>query len=138
MSNIRSRTESSENEIIDEQTTQTRLAERWASIVDAADTNILVTTPDRKIAFLNTKAIEIINSLEEELGVNSEELIGSPIETLFGSSAKELRNKIKDVRNLPLRTEITFNECTLALTISSVVSSEGNPLRFVGDVRRYF
>lgn len=128
MSNIRTRTENQENEILDEPAAIAQQAERWASIVEAVDTNIIVTNPDRKIAFLNAKAIETINRLEDELGFNAEDLIGSPVETFFGSSARELRSKIKDTRHLPLSTEIDFNGCVFSVTISSIVSSQGSPL----------
>lgn len=128
MSNIRTRTENQENEILDEPAAIAQQAERWASIVEAIDTNIIVTNPDRKIAFLNAKAIETINRLEDELGFNAEDLIGSPVETFFGSSAKELRSKIKDTRHLPLSTEINVNGCPFDVTISSIVSSQGSPL----------
>lgn len=128
MSNIRTRTENQENEILDEPAAIAQQAERWASIVEAVDTNIIVTNPDRKIAFLNAKAIETINRLEDELGFNAEDLIGSPVETFFGSSARELRSKIKDTRHLPLSTEIDVNGCVFSVTISSIVSSQGSPL----------
>lgn len=128
MSNIRTRTEGTENEILDEPAAIAQQAERWASIVDAVDTNIIVTNPDRKIAFLNPKATETINRLEDELGFNADDLIGSPIETFFGTSAKELRSKIKDTRHLPLSTEIEVNGCTFNVTISSIISSQGSPL----------
>ncbi|MBX9655325.1 PAS domain S-box protein [bacterium] len=128
MSNIRTRSENQENELLDEPAVIAQQAERWASIVEAVDTNIIVTNPDRKIAFLNAKASETINRLEDELGFNAEDLIGSPVETFFGSSAKELRSKIKDTRHLPLSAEINVNGCLFDVTISSIVSSQGTPL----------
>jgi len=125
MSNIRTRSENQENEILDDPAAVAQQAERWASIVEVVNTNIIVTSPDRKIAFLNAKAIETINRLEDELGFNADDLIGSPVETFFGTSAKELRSKIKDARNLPLSTEINVNDCQFNVTISPIVSSQG-------------
>jgi methyl-accepting chemotaxis protein len=123
MSNVRNLTENagSTGEV-----TVNQEADRWAGVVESLDSPLVLTNPERKIIFVNEKARDEISVFEDDLGVSADDIIGSPIEILFGKSAKELRSRLKDARQLPIKAEITIGEETREMTISAVKSSTGD------------
>jgi methyl-accepting chemotaxis protein len=103
-------------------------ADRWAGVVESLDTPVVLTNPERKIVFVNDKAREEVTLLEDELGIEADDLIGSPVEVLFGKSAKELRSRLKDARQLPLTAEIAIGKESREMTMSAVRSAAGDLL----------
>ncbi len=101
-------------------------ADRWAGVVESLDSPLVLTNPERKIIFVNEKARDEISVFEDDLGVSADDIIGSPVEILFGKSAKELRSRLKDARQLPIKAEITIGEDSREMTISAVKSAAGD------------
>lgn len=105
------------------------LEETLAAAVEALGTNVFMADRDLRITFLNRKARETMESmrsvLQAKFGLTPEQLVGVNIDTFHGGRATEIRRRLSDPANLPVRSEIKLGNLVLGLNVHAVYDRSG-------------
>jgi methyl-accepting chemotaxis protein len=121
--------------VLDEVEDLTQAVDGMKAALDALGTNVFVADRDLKLVYMNSRAMDIMGSMgptiEKLFGVSYRELIGTKIDAFHGNRAREIRLRLSDPANLPIRTEIRLAELILDLNVNAITSSTGE---FIGLV----
>lgn len=106
--------------------------DRLMAILDNTSANILVGDVDQNLVFMNEMARKTLTAIEEtiqdEIGLSVDELVGGPLDRFHGGEAKRIRRLLANPRNLPLHSEIQLGKFILALNIAPIMSPSGEYL----------
>ena len=103
--------------------------------LDALGTNVFVADRDLTLVYMNRRADEIMrkmgSTIERLFGVSYKELLGIKIDSFHGSRAREIRSRLADTSNFPIRTEIKLADLILDLNVNAIINSAGDFLGIV-------
>lgn len=92
-------------------------------------TSIFLADRDLKLIYMNQRARSVLLEMEADLlaafRLRVEDLIGQSLDVFHGSRAAQIRSKLNDARNLPIRSNIKIGERTLDLNVNSVLKPSG-------------
>ena len=113
----------------------TSALEGMKGALDSLGTNVFVADLDLTLVYMNRKASDIMRKLgptiEKLFGVSYRELIGTKIDSFHGDRAKQIRRRLSDSSNLPIRTEIRLDELILDLNVNAILSESGEYIGIV-------
>ncbi|MEZ5403634.1 MAG: methyl-accepting chemotaxis protein [Bryobacteraceae bacterium] len=96
---------------------------------DALGTNVFIADRDLRLVYMNNRARTVLNSMadqiEESFGIGVADLIGQPIDIFHGDRAKQIRRRLSDVDNLPIRSEIRLGNLILDLNVNPILDAQG-------------
>lgn len=103
--------------------------------LDALGTSVFIADLDLRLVYMNRRAQEIMGGMDEALQmtfqVSSNELIGMQIDSFHGNRAKQIRRRLLDPRNLPIRKEIRIAHLILDLNVNGIQNGAGEHIGFV-------
>jgi len=103
--------------------------------LDALGTNVFIADRDLKLVYMNRRASDIMRKLgttiEKLFGVSYKELIGTKIDSFHANRAREIRSRLMDVSNFPIRTEIKLAELILDLNVNAILNDAGDYIGIV-------
>lgn len=106
------------------------LVSRMASALDALGTNVFLADLDLRIVFLNKRAWQVMDSIgalvQSTFGVSVKNLVGTNIDAFHANRAVEIRRRLSDPANLPIRSEIKLGDLILDLNVNAVLDEAGN------------
>lgn len=106
--------------------------DRLMAVLDNAGANLLIGDADQNLVYMNNRARktleEIEETIQEELGLSVDELVGGPLDRFHGSEAKRIRRLLANPKNLPLHSEIQLGAYVLELQIAAITSPTGEYL----------
>jgi methyl-accepting chemotaxis protein len=94
---------------------------------DKSPTNIIFSTPDGTITYINENSIETLRGLEEFLPCKADEILGGSIDRFHKNPAHQL-NIIGNPANLPHRAIINVGPEKLDLLVSPIKTAAGDYL----------
>ena len=100
-------------------------AERLQQMVNGAPVNIMFTTVDGDIQFVNQTSINTLRKLEQYLPVKADELVGKSFD-IFHRNPAGPRRIIADPTNLPHKALIGLGPEKLQLLVSAIYDRGGN------------
>jgi methyl-accepting chemotaxis protein len=113
----------------------TQALEGMKGALDALGTNVFVADRDLRLVYMNRSANDIMRSLgatiEKLFGVSYRELIGTKIDSFHGNRAPEIRSRLSDASNLPIRTEIKLAGLILDLNVNAIINDTGEYIGMV-------
>ncbi len=103
--------------------------------LDHLGTNVFIADRDLTLVYMNRRAREIMQSMEETVrkhfGVSVDELIGINIDVFHGNRARQIRKALSDARNLPIRSEIKLAHLVLDLNVNAILNTAGEYIGLV-------
>ena len=109
--------------------------DRLKGALDNLGTNVFIADRELRLVYMNQRARDIMRTMgptiEKLFGVSYDELIGTNIDRFHGARIQEIRRKLSDPGNLPIRKEIRLAELILDLNVNTILSATGE---FVGIV----
>ena len=105
------------------------------SALENLGTNIFLADSDLILVYSNKLARETLHSIDSalraSLGFGAEELIGKHLDHLYGPQAAQIRARLADPRNLPIRTEIEIHDKVLDLNVNAIYSPAGESVGLI-------
>ncbi len=112
-----------------------RTLEGARSALDSLGTNVFVADLDLTLVYMNRRAAKIMEQLagtvERLYRVPFRNLIGTKIDLFHGNRAAEIRQRLADPRNLPIRKEIRLGDLILDLNVNAMHSETGEYIGIV-------
>lgn len=109
--------------------------EALRSALDQLGTNIFVSDRDLNLVYMNRRAEQTLRSIEatlqKELGLRVDDLVGGSIDRFHKQRAREIRQLLMNPRNLPFRTDIRLGNLVLDLNVAAVFDAGGE---YVGQI----
>jgi len=100
------------------------------SAFDGLGTSIFLADRDLNLIYMNRRARTVLLEMEAELQASFQlgvdDLIGQSLDVFHGSHAAQIRSRLNDVRNLPIRSAIKIGDRTLDLNVNAVVKPSGD------------
>ena len=113
----------------------TQAVEGMRGALDALGTNVFIADRELTLVYMNSRASDIMRSMgstvESLFGVSFRDLIGTRIDAFHGARAREIRSRLSDPGNLPIRTEIRLADLILDLNVNAIMSPSGEFLGLV-------
>jgi methyl-accepting chemotaxis protein len=97
---------------------------RIRNMMENAPTNVMFADRDNKIQYMNPASRNTLKSLEKDLPVKADDMIGTSID-LFHVDPAYQRNLLSDAQNLPRRRNIKVGNETLDLLVSAIRDGSG-------------
>ncbi len=92
-------------------------------------TSIFLADRDLKLIYMNQRARSVLLEMEADLlaafRLRVDDLIGQSLDVFHGSRAAQIRSKLNDARNLPIRSNIKIGDRTLDLNVNAVLKPSG-------------
>jgi methyl-accepting chemotaxis protein len=102
---------------------------------DKLGTSVFLADRNLRLLYMNQRARKILMTMEDALlrkfGLRVADLVGQNLDIFHGSRAVQIRERLNDVRNLPIRSEIRIEDRILDLNVNAVLDASGE---FVGMV----
>jgi methyl-accepting chemotaxis protein len=121
--------------VLEEVEDLTQAIDGMKGALDALGTNVFVADRDLTLVYMNSRASDIMRSMgstvEKLFGVPFRDLIGTKIDTFHGNRAREIRSRLGNPANLPIRTEILLADLVLDLNVNAILNPGGD---FIGLV----
>jgi len=99
------------------------------SVLDCVQTNLLLADTDFKLVYANSKAIETLGEIEDEIKkefrVSLDQIVGKSIHQ-FHKDPNKIEKILKNPRALPHTAEFSFGEVTLKANINGVFLPNGD------------
>ncbi len=99
------------------------------SAFDGLGTSIFLADRDLNLIYMNRRAKNVLGGMEADLKaafhLGVDELIGQSLDIFHGTRAAQIRARLSDVRNLPIRSEIRIGTRILDLNVNAVVKPSG-------------
>lgn len=99
------------------------------SSFDGLGTSIFLADRDLTLIYMNSRARAVLGGMEADLKaafhLGVDELIGQTLDVFHGQRAAQIRARLNDVRNLPIRSEIRIGSRILDLNVNAVVKPSG-------------
>lgn len=92
---------------------------RLSNMMENAPTNIMFADLDFRITYLNPRSSETLKTIEKNLPVTADQVLGNSID-IFHKNPAIQRKIISNERNLPHRAVISIGEEKLSLLVSSI------------------
>ena len=106
------------------------LVARLGSALDALGTNVFMADRDLNVVFMNKKARQVMESmnavLQSKFGITAAQIVGTNIDRFHGSRVADIRRRLSDDKNLPIRSEIRLGDLILDLNVNAVYDEAGN------------
>jgi len=103
---------------------------RLGSALDALGTKVFLADRDLNVIFMNKKARQVMESLngvlQSKFGITAAQLGGTNIDHFHGSRVADIRRRLSDDKNLPIRSEIRLGDLILDLNVNAVSDEVGN------------
>jgi methyl-accepting chemotaxis protein len=105
------------------------------SSLEYLGTNVFIADRDLRLIYMNRKAQATMKTLEGALqqafGLSAAQLIGKKIDAFHGARAGEIRRRLDDPANLPIRSAISLAGMTLDLNVNAMFSQAGDYIGLV-------
>jgi methyl-accepting chemotaxis protein len=101
-----------------------RAAAEKTAIVENAPINIMLADTDGKIVYMNPASTKTLRSIEKQLPVRVDAIVGGSYDVFHKNPAHQ-RRILGDPKNLPHEAQIMVGNDTLALTASAIYDSNG-------------
>lgn len=102
---------------------------------DQMGTSVFLADRNLRLLYMNQRARKILGTMEDALirkfGLRVSDLVGQNLDIFHGSRAVQIRERLQDVRNLPIRSEIRIEDRILDLNVNAILNASGE---FVGMV----
>src|SRR5262249_44849459 len=87
---------------------------RLQSAIENLGTNVLISDQDLILIYMNKRSEETLRAIEgtiqKELGLTVDELIGGSLDRFHGDRAREIRRTLSNPRNLPVKSDIRLGD----------------------------
>lgn len=92
-------------------------------------TSIFLADRNLKLVYMNRKARQVLENMEadlvEKFHLHADQLLGQSLDVFHGPRAAQIRTRMNDVRNFPVRSEIQIGTRVLDLNVNAVVTPSG-------------
>ncbi len=112
-------------ELVTEKLRMEQEAAQKSAIVENAPINIMLADTDGKILYMNPASDRTLRTIEDELPVRVDDIVGGSYD-VFHKSPSHQRRLLSDPKNLPHEAQITVGKNILALTASAIFDAQGN------------
>jgi methyl-accepting chemotaxis protein len=104
----------------------TQTLDAMKGALDALGTNVFVADLDLTLVYMNRRANDLMRQMgplvEKLFGISHRQLLGTKIDEFHGNRAREIRSRLLNPANLPIRTEIKLAELVLELNVNAILN----------------
>ncbi|MFK7989058.1 MAG: methyl-accepting chemotaxis protein [Sandaracinaceae bacterium] len=111
-------------DVVTESVKRERHLQRYTSMVEQTETNMILAHPDLTIRYINPTSLESLESIEEWLPCSASEMEGQSIRALFGDQAAKA-DALREAANLPYRETVSLGSEALEVSATPIYKTDG-------------